>query len=90
MLTKSDLKAIGQLVKTAIKEVSITKEEAKRFATKDDLKGFASKKDLVGLARGVEIVDLKFTFIDKLSQWKDELFTKIDNFMKEIKAAREE
>ncbi len=42
MLTKTDLHKIKQ----AIKEVAVTKEEAKSFATKDDLKSFATKDDL--------------------------------------------
>lgn len=99
MLTKSDLKAIYQLVKTAIKEEAVTKDEAKSFATKKDLElfatkkdleRFATKKDLIGLARGTEIDDLKITFIDKLEKWKDELYSKIDPILNRVKTAEEE
>lgn len=60
------------------------------FATKDDLKNFATKDDLIGLAKGTEIDELKITFIDNLSKWKDELFTKIDSVLGRVKTAEEE
>lgn len=42
MLTKIDL----QKIKQAIKEVVVTKDEAKSLVTKNDLKNFATKDDL--------------------------------------------
>lgn len=99
MLTKNDLKAIGQLIRTAIREETVTKDETKNFATKkdlknfatkDDLQQFATKKDLIGLAKSSEIDDLKITFVDNLAKWKDELFTKIDSVLGRAKTAEEE
>lgn len=81
MLTKSDLKAIGQLIRKTIIEEAFTKEDSKVFAT---------KKDLIGLARGTEIDDLKITFIDKLQEWKNELYNKIDPILSRVTVAEEE
>lgn len=80
-MTKNDLNAIGQLIRTIIREESVTKDEAKNFATKDDL---------VGLARGTEIDELKITFIDNLEKWKNELYNKIDPILNRLKTAEEE
>jgi len=94
MLTKSDIKAIKDLLKGfATKEDLkglLTKEDGKNFATKDDLKNFATKDDLIGLARGTEIDDLKITFEDNISKWKSELFDKIDKVLGRVITAEEE
>lgn len=86
MLTKTDLKAIKQIVQ----ETAVTKDDVKSLATKDNLKNFATKNDLIGLAKGTEIDELKITFLDNLAKWKDELFTKIDKLVSNLKPTREE
>ncbi|OGG02474.1 hypothetical protein A2W14_01575 [Candidatus Gottesmanbacteria bacterium RBG_16_37_8] len=81
MLTKIDLKAINQLTRSAIKDLAVTKEEAKIFTT---------KKDLIGLSHGSEIDNLKITFLDKIEQWKNEIINKIDPILGRVKTAEEE
>lgn len=89
-VTKEDAK---NLVTKEDAKNFLTKEDAKIFATKDDLKNlvtkedaksFATKKDLIGLARGTEIDALKIEFIDKLAEWKSELYTKVDKVLQKI------
>ncbi len=86
MLTKLDKKWITRNFITK----SDFKTAAKKFATKDDLKRFATKDDLLGLAKASDIEDLKITFVDNLTKWKDELFTKIDTVLGRLKTAEEE
>ena len=90
--TKEDLKSVKADVKDIKNDLKnfATKEDLKHFATKDDLKNFATKKDLVGLARVSDIEDLRITFIDKLAEWKSELYTKIDAVLGRLKTAEEE
>lgn len=66
----------------------LTKSDIKII--KDLLKGFATKDDLIGLAKGTEIDNLRITFIDKLEQWKNELYSKIDPILTRVKTAEEE
>jgi len=49
------------------------------FATKDDLKRFATKDDLK-----------RFATKDDLKELKNDLFNKLDSFLKEIIASRDE
>ncbi len=85
--TKKDLKGFAK--KVDLKNFA-TKDDLNRFATKDDLKNFVTKQDLIGLAKASELEDLKIMFIDKLAEWKSELFTKIDAVLVRLKTAEEE
>lgn len=79
MLTKTDLKAIRQIVK----EVAVTKEEAKNFATKEDLKNFATKDDLKELAKQKDLLDVKEK-LEELSSFSQEALGNIFEWTDDI------
>ena len=60
-----------------------TKEDLERFATKEDLERFATKDDLSFLKEDIlNEVDNKLQVLDnKMSEYKDEIITKIDAFV---------
>lgn len=74
MLTKNDL----QKIKQAIKDVAVTKDEAKSFATKDDLKYFATKDDLKNFATKDDLTSLSTKDdLKKLEKKLDTKFTQL-------------
>jgi len=83
--TKEDLKRFA--TKEDLKRFA-TKEDLKRFATKEDLKRFATKEDLKRFATKDDLK--RFATKDDLMELKSDLFNKIDPFLKEIMASREE
>ena len=69
MLTKTDL----QSIKKVIKEVALTKEDAKTLATKDDLKTLVTKEDAKNFATKDELKTLVTKEDAKTLATKDEL-----------------
>lgn len=54
------------------------------FATKDDLKGFAKKDDLKALATKDDLKGLENRFEDKVTGFKDEILTEIQNLRADV------
>jgi L-lactate utilization protein LutB len=91
--TKDDLKRFA--TKDDLKRFA-TKDDLKRFATKDDLKRFATKDDLKRFSTKDDlefaVSDLvhKEEFNQKFSQFKSDIFDKLDQVIGELKTNREE
>ena len=91
--TKDDLKAMEDRQDKKF----ATKDDLKRFATKDDLKAFATKKETQTFIR-VELARNEPELIRKISDKVtetlgakiDKMYVKLDSFVGDIKARREE
>jgi hypothetical protein len=72
----------------------LQKQFSKVFATKDDLKSFATKKDIKSLVTKIDLENAldkqEQKFENKMTEFRDKFYTKIDPILKEVTANRQE
>jgi len=90
MTKKNEEKLTFNIIKQAVAEVVknidiATRKDLENLVTKKDLKSSITKFDL---ENALDKQELKFE--DKITEFKDEFYTKIDPILKEVTANRQE